>query len=380
MLSFLTGSSRGFPRPGLEQKKQIQSNVLLICLITFIILCIGMANLYSASIGSHYFMHQLKNLSFTIIAFVLVGWVIPLRLVKTYSYWIYGTVCLLLLIVFLSGKIAGGAQRWISLGPISFQPSEFTKLAVILLAAKYLDNSKSHQAYRLRDLAPLILAFGVSFVLIFSQPDFGTAGMCMLILIAQLCFIRINLKSLAIVFGSIPIVAFIGWTMLLKPYQKLRVLNFLNPNLDPQNTGYNSLQSLIAIGSGQLTGKGYMQGTQSQLKFLPEKHTDFIFAVFAEEHGFWGSLVVFTLFIFLTLIALDIAKQAKESFAGFVAVGVASFIFIEFTINIAMVLGLFPVVGLPLPFFSYGSSLLLTLCTALGLLISINRNSFNKKK
>lgn len=373
-----TRSRAAFPTPGQETKKQIQSNVFLICLIPLAIMIIGMANLYSASIGAPYFWNQLKNLAVTIFAFIMVGWIIPLRMVKSYAYLIYGGVCALLLIVFLTGKIAGGAQRWISLGPLSFQPSEFAKLAVVLLTAKYLGTYKTIDSFRIRDLAPLFLAFGVAFGLIFSQPDFGTAGMCLLILIAQLSFIKINTRSLWLVLGTVPIIGFVGWTMLLKPYQKLRVLNFLNPNLDPQNTGYNSLQSLVAIGSGELTGKGYLQGTQSQLKFLPEKHTDFIFAVFAEEHGFWGCLVVFFLFTTLTLIALDVAKRAKDSFAGFAAVGIASFIFIEFTINIAMVLGLFPVVGLPLPFFSYGSSLLLTVCTALGLLVAINRSTYAK--
>lgn len=375
----LISKTRGnFPRPGQENKKQNQSNIFLICLIPFLIMCVGMANLYSASIGAPYFIHQMKNLIFTFIGFTIVGWIIPLRLVKSYAYWFYGIICLLLLVVFLTGRVAGGAQRWISLGPISFQPSEFAKLSVILLVAKYLDSGKTIEFYKLRDLTPLFIAFGISFGLIFSQPDFGTAGMCLLILIAQLSFVKIDKKSLLLVFSSIPIIGFVGWTMLLKPYQKLRILNFLNPNLDPQNSGYNSLQSLVAIGSGELTGKGYLQGTQSQLKFLPEKHTDFIFAVFAEEHGFWGCVLVFFLFGLLTLIALDIGKHAKDSFAGFVAVGIASFVFIEFTINIAMVLGLFPVVGLPLPFFSYGSSLLLTVCTSLGLLVSINRATYGK--
>jgi rod shape determining protein RodA len=167
--------------------------------------------------------------------------------------------------------------------------------------------------------------------------------------------------------------AALGWHTLLRPYQKLRILNLLNPNLDPQNTGYNSLQSLVAVGSGNLFGKGFMQGTQAQLKFLPERHTDFVFSVFAEEHGFWGAALVFAAFGVLTYIALEIARTAKDTFTGLLAVGIAALIFLEFTINVAMVLGVFPVVGLPLPFFSYGSSLLLTVCVALGLLVSINR-------
>ena len=367
-------SKKIFLLPTSELKRPVNVQFLYLCVIFFSILCFGMTNLYSASIGTNYFWHQLRNLSVIIPAFVICGWVIPIRKINDYGYWIYYLTCFLLFIVLLLGKIAGGAQRWISFGPISFQPSELAKLAVAIVVARFFASHRSKKAYKIRDLLPLMLIVGVVFGLIFAQPDFGTAGVCLLIALTQIAFMRIDYRAILIVLVSSPIFLAVGWT-LLRPYQKLRILNLLNPNLDPQNSGYNSIQSLIAIGSGGLFGKGYMQGTQAHLKFLPERHTDFIFSVFAEEHGFWGCCFIFALFGALTFIILDIAKNTRDTFSGLLAIGIGALIFLEFVINIAMVLGMFPVVGLPLPFFSYGSSLLLTVCIGLGLLVSINRSS-----
>ena len=281
----------------------------------------------------------------------------------------------LLTVVFVLGRVAGGAQRWITIGPIGFQPSEIAKLVVAIITAKFFAAQRISSTYRLRDLLPIVTTVGIIFVLIFLQPDFGTAGLCLFIFLCQLYFIRIDRKSIILVGLLSPVIAILGWTTALRPYQKLRILNLVNPDLDPQNTGYNSLQSLIAVGSGNAFGKGFMQGTQAQLRFLPERHTDFIFSVFAEEHGFWGGVFVFSLFLAITYIALAIARQSKDVFCSLLAVGIAAFLFLEFTINIAMVLGLFPVVGLPLPFFSYGSSNLLTVYLALGFLIAISREN-----
>ncbi len=369
-----------FLLPEGDLKRPYSPQGVLICLLFAILLGIGLINLYSASIGASFFWTQLRNLAITFTAFVTFGWLIPIKRVHTYAYWFAALICLLLVIVLSTGRIAGGAQRWINLGPISFQPSEFAKLSVALCVARFFSANRQEAPYRLRDLFPLMGIVGAIFVLIFAQPDFGTAGVCAIIAVCQLAFIRIDLRSIAIVVLSAPIVAAIGWNTLLMPYQKLRVLNLLNPNLDPQNSGYHALQSLIAVGSGGIFGKGYMQGTQAHLRFLPERHTDFIFSVFAEEHGFWGSVLIFVGFGLLAYIALDIAKHAKDTFTGLLAVGVGTLLFIEFAINIAMVMGMFPVVGIPLPFFSYGSSAMLTVCVSLGLLISINRNNTGVSK
>lgn len=359
-------------------KKPQTLSITLICSIFLILLTLGMINLYSASLQSSYFFHQLRNLIVIIPAFLIFAFLVPIRKVNSYAYWVYGFTCLMLFVVLILGRMAGGAQRWLPIGPFSFQPSEFAKITTAIIVARFFHFHRLNTPYRIRDTFPLIVMIIVIFVLIFTQPDFGTAGICVLIACAQVAFIRIDLRSIALVLVSSPIVAVVGWTTLLKEYQKLRILNLFNPNLDPQNTGYNSLQSLIAVGSGNLFGKGFMQGTQTQLRFLPERHTDFIFSVFAEEQGFWGGAIIFGLFAILAYVALDIAKNAKDTFSGLLAIGISAFIFFEFAINIAMVLGIFPVVGLPLPFFSYGSSSLLTVCVALGLLVSINRASYVK--
>ncbi len=369
-----------FLMPEGDLKRPSSPQITLLCLLFCGLLSIGLINLYSAGVGASYFWTQLRNLIGTLSAFFVFGWIIPIKRVNTYAYWFVALVCTLLLIVLFTGRVAGGAQRWISLGPVSFQPSEFAKLAIAVAVARFFSSNRQDSPYRIRDLIPLIGIVGSVFVLIFAQPDFGTAGICFLIAACQLMFIRIDIRSLAFVFLSAPIMAAFGWKVLLLDYQKLRILNLLNPNLDPQNSGYHAMQSLIAVGSGGVFGKGFMQGTQAHLRFLPERHTDFIFSVFAEEHGFWGSVVVFLGFGLLTYIALDIAKHAKDTFAGLLAVGLGTLLFLEFAINIAMVMGMFPVVGIPLPFFSYGSSAMLTVCVSLGLLISINRTNSGASK
>ena len=355
-------------------------SITIVVVLFLTMLTIGMLNLYSASIDMPWFSRQMRNLIFVLPAFFICAWLIPIKKVQNYSWWIYLAVCLMLAIVFILGKVAGGAQRWLSIGPVGFQPSEFAKLAVAIIVARFFSFKRSPLPYTLRDLLPVLCTVGLVFALIFAQPDFGTAGICLLIALVQLAFIRINLRSLGLTLISLPLIGFFGWTLALRDYQKLRILNLFNPNLDPQNTGYNSLQSLIAIGSGKTFGKGYMMGTQAHLKFLPERHTDFIFSVFAEEHGFWGGAVIFALFALLVWTALSIGRQTRDTFAGMLAVGIAALLFLEFFVNIAMVLGIFPVVGLPLPFFSYGSSSQLTIAISLGLLISIVRSTAARQK
>jgi rod shape determining protein RodA len=369
-----------FLLPEGDLKKPSSPQITLLILLFCGLLGIGLINLYSASVGAGFFWAQTRNLVITLSAFVIFGWIISIKQVAAYTYWFVALICVLLVIVLFGGRVAGGAQRWISLGPLSFQPSEFAKIAMALLLARYFSSHRQDSPYRIRDLLPLLTVMGLIFALIFAQPDFGTAGVCLLIAICQLAFIRIDIRSIAAVLLALPFVAAILWNFLLMPYQKLRILNLLNPNLDPQNTGYHALQSLIAVGSGGLFGKGYMQGTQAHLRFLPERHTDFIFSVFSEEHGFWGSVLIFMGFGLLTYIALDIAKHSKDTFSGLLAIGLGSLLFLEFAINIAMVMGMFPVVGIPLPFFSYGSSAMLTVCTSIGLLIAINRNNLGARK
>lgn len=371
-------SSKSFSFGKSDRITRSQSQwVLGLVFLVLVLLILGMANLYSASLGQSYFYRQMRNLIVIAPAFLFCAFLVPIRKVYHYSWWIYFACCLLLAVVVVLGKVAGGAQRWVSIGPIGFQPSEFAKLVTAIITARYFASQRIMTAYRLRELWPILLTIGALFVLIFVQPDFGTAGMCLLIFLSQIFFIRLDIRSIILVGIASPVVVVLGWTLALRPYQKLRILNLFNPDLDPQNTGYNSLQSLIAIGSGDLFGKGFMKGTQAHLKFLPERHTDFVFSVLAEEHGLFGGVLVFLLFTLLAYVTLEIARQARDTFSSMLAIGIAAFIFLEFAINIAMVLGLFPVVGLPLPFFSYGSSNLLTVCMALGLLLSIHRESLS---
>jgi rod shape determining protein RodA len=360
---------------GEEIRKPQTYHIPLILVLYATLLLIGLSNLYSATQGNFYFYNQLRNLLLVIPAFVVFAWVIPTRKLNEYAYVGYALVCLALIIVMVLGRVASGAQRWLSIGFISFQPSEVAKIMCAIVVARFFSVNRQPNAYRLRDMLPLIVVVGFIFALIFEQPDFGTAGVCLMIALAQIAFIRVDFRSVIAVLVATPAVALFGWHVLLMDYQKLRVLNLLNPDHDPLNSGYNSLQSLIAIGSGGLLGKGFMQGTQTHLKFLPERHTDFIFSVFAEEHGLVGAAVVFLIFGLLTHTAIDISRHSKDIFSSLLAVGIAAFIFLEFSINTAMVLGIFPVVGIPLPFFSYGSSMMLTMSASLGMLVNIHRTS-----
>ena len=369
-----------FLLPEGEIKDQRTYHIQVITTTFVLLTTIGLLNLYSAAQGTPAFATQARNLIITLSTFVIFGWVIPVRGLIAYAYPVYAIVCTMLAVVLALGRIAGGSQRWLSLGPIGFQPSEFAKLALVMVVATFFASNRLDRPYRIFDLWPVMLTAGVAFLLIFIQPDFGTAGICILITATQLLFVRIDIRSVMLTLVVSPLAGLAGWAFFLKPYQKLRVLNLINPNFDPQNTGYNSLQSLIAVGSGGLFGKGFMQGTQAQLKFLPARHTDFIFSVYAEEHGFWGGALLFLLYGTLVYLALDIAKEAKDTFSGLVAIGIAALIFWEYAINVAMVLGLFPVVGVPLPFFSYGSSMLMTLCIALGMLVAIHRNTYMRSR
>jgi rod shape determining protein RodA len=279
--------------------------------------------------------------------------------------------------VLLLGQHGGGAQRWLGIGPLRLQPSEFAKLSLVFGVAKFFYLQRSIPVFTLTHLRPVLALALIAFVLIFKQPDLGTAGVCLMVVTAQLAFIRVRISIkliIALAIGAV-ILGVVSWEYFLYDYQKLRVLNLLNPSLDPSGSSYNALQSLVAVGSGKQFGKGFLQGTQTQLRFLPARHTDFIFSVFAEEHGFWVCCFVFVLFAAIALIALEVAREAKDVFGSLVAIGIGAYLFIQFAINVAMVIGIFPVVGIPLPFFSFGGTSLLIACVAMGILAAIARES-----
>ncbi len=353
---------------------------LVIAVLTLALMTLGTINLYSAGQGMNVFRNHLAYLVLGLSCYAFCGWLIPLRWFHDFAYPVLAIAFLLLIIVLFLGETSWGAQRWLSLGPVRFQPSELAKLAMAAATARYFGLHRQYIDYRLRDLILPVALIALMFLPVFLQPDLGTAGIIALIAACQLAFLPIDRRSLAILFTSGFFVALVGWTFFLHDYQRLRVLTLFNPQLDPSVSGYNSLQSLVAIGSGKLMGKGWLQGTQSQLQFLPARHTDFAFAAFAEEHGFWASLVVFVLFAALTYVALEIGRQAKDSFKSLFAIGIAALLFVSIFINIAMVLGLFPVVGIPLPFFSFGGTALIVNCASIGILTSINRDTLGQNK
>lgn len=344
-------------------------------LLLALLLTLGMINLYSASSGGQLFYTQLRHLPLGVIAFLICGFLIKPRHLSSYAYLILGITVVALLGVLITGQIGGGSRRWLELGPLRIQPSELAKITVAIVTARYFSTFGLNVTYHLSSLWPLGLLIASVAGLVFPQPDLGTATFLLMIVSVQLCFVNIGWKSLTIAFGSLAALAPILWHFLLMDYQKARILSFLNPAFDPQGKGWNSLQSLVAVGSGGMMGKGFMNGTQTQLRFLPMSHSDFIFSVFAEEHGFLGGVLLFLVFAAIGYLALEIARASRSSFSALLAVGLGAFIFLEFTINIAMVLRMMPVKGLPLPFMSYGGSHLITSCTVIGILVAIDRES-----
>lgn len=291
---------------------------------------------------------------------------------------IYGVTIVLLIGVHLFGKHAGGSTRWLPIGPFSLQPSEPAKLAVIIMLARYYALHARTSGLTLLDLVVPMVVTAVPFGLIVTQPDLGTAGMVLIIAVSMTLFTKIDRR--AVLFFVILAVVFIpiGWE-LLEPYQKERILTLIFPDKDPLGTGYHIRQSKIAVGSGMMLGKGYLQGTQKMLAFLPEQHTDFIFSVLTEEWGFAGSLVVLFLFLLLTGFGLSIAHGCRNPAGTLMAVGITALIFWQTVINIAMVTGMFPVVGMPLPIISYGGSSILTIFLGLGILLNISMRRFMKE-
>jgi rod shape determining protein RodA len=296
---------------------------------------------------------------------------IDFRRILDWSYVFYSIIALLLIVLLFAGGTKMGAKRWLSIGWLTFQPSELAKPVLVLTLAFYLGNNR----YSLQSLKTLFISFlitGLFFVLIFKEPDLGSAIVLLPILFVMLIAADV---PLTFIFGSIfagLITLPLFWNF-LKDYQKRRLLVFLNPNMDPLGAGYTIIQSKIAIGSGGLFGKGWMSGTQNQLNFLPERHTDFIFSVVGEEWGFVGSLLVILLFCLLIIRILSVAERTGDPYGRLLVVGVAAMISFQVIVNIAMTAGFMPVVGLPLPFISYGGSSLITTWLSIALVINVDK-------
>ena len=348
--------------------------------LSVVIGCIGLATLYSAVTAEApapqkiLFFKQLIWFAIGLAAMV-VSFMFNYKLLDRWAQSIY-TICILLLIcVLVFGKYIGGSKRWLILGPISIQPSELVKIAVIAVLARYFSKDAYTRGFTLRELIrPFILTM-IPILLIVKQPDLGTAMVIVLIAGTMTVFVKIERRSLISLIVSCSIIIPMIW-FFLKEYQKQRILVFLDPDRDPLGAGYHIIQSKIAIGSGMIGGKGFLKGTQNALSFLPEEHTDFIFSVLAEEWGFLGSIVLILLFLVLIFWGLNIAIACREPFGTILAVGITAMIFWQVFINIGMAMGLMPVVGVPLPFISYGGSSALTIAIGIGLLLNVSMRRF----
>lgn len=301
-------------------------------------------------------------------------------IIRDYSDIIYLITVGLLILLLVYGTQKGGGKSWIHFGPINFQPSEIAKLTVIFMLARVLDDNKDNIKYLSGILKTGIYAF-IPFVLIILQNDLGTALVILFIYLIMLYTAGGNRKFMLIIFGGslfiiVLIIAFHFWfdspLPFLKEYQLNRLIVFVKPGVDPYGAGYNILQSKIAVGSGKLFGKGLFAGTQNQLNFLPEKHTDFIFSVLGEEFGFIGVVVVLGLYFLLFWHMLNIAVKARDDFGRLLVTGVVGLFFFHVLQNIGMTMGVMPITGIPLPFISYGGSAMLTNLIAIGLIININ--------
>jgi rod shape determining protein RodA len=280
----------------------------------------------------------------------------------------------LLLVVLVMGKAGLGAHRWLRIGPITFQPSEFMKLSLVLFLARYFDDRREllHQPRTMLVPAGLTL---VCFLLVLKQPDLGTALLLFFNATAIMLLLGLRWRYFIPLGITGGVLAPILWTF-LKDYQRRRLLVFLNPDLDPLGASYHIAQSKIAVGSGGAFGKGWLAASQSQLNFLPMNHTDFLFAVLAEQWGFLGALVVLILYVYLITRGFQIASDATDFFGSVLAAGITCMLAIQAAINVSMVLGMLPVVGVPLPLLSYGGSSMLVTMLSLGLVLNVHMRRF----
>lgn len=345
-----------------------------------VVALIGMLNLYSSAhlytnVGVPLYLKELTYYLFgAAIALLIIS--VDYRVLLRLNYPLYFLMILLLVLALIMGKTIGGSQRWINLGFFNLQPSEPAKFIMVITLASYYYRKDTEKGFDLLDLVIPALLTGLPFLLIAKQPDLGTGLLLIFVFASMTMFVKLQRTTLATILcvglSAIPI----GWKFFLKPYQRQRVETFLNPENDPLGSGYHIIQSKIAVGSGLIFGKGYTKGTQGQLDFLPERHTDFAFSIWAEEWGFFGAAILVFCYFFMLIWGLNIAISARDKFGVLLAFGVVSLIFWQAFINLAMVMGLLPVVGVPMPLISYGGSSLFTTMAGLALLMNIRMRRF----
>jgi len=342
--------------------------------ITIILCLVGLILLYSAAhqkaqaTGINFVARQAVWMSIALLA-LIASVIIDYRKIEEASWLLYGITLILLLLVLWLGQVRLGAQRWLRFGAFTFQPSELMKVALILVLARYLGQRQS-SPYKLKPLMVAIALVLVPSLLVLKQPDLGTAVLFLPILFCMLWVWGARLKHLLYIFGLGIISSPILWH-LLRGYQKERLQVFLNPNIDPLGAGYTIIQSKIAIGSGGWFGKGWLAGTQNQLNFLPEHHTDFIFSVVGEEWGFVGGLVLILLYFLIIRRGLRVIGETSDITGKLLATGLVVMLSIQVVINIGMTIGIMPVTGLTLPLVSYGGSSFLITMISIGILLNI---------
>lgn len=387
------------------------------------LIAIGTTAIYSATYAAdvdtgNFFVRQLIW-AITGLSLMFFISLIPIRLINRFAYWIYGISIFLLIMVLFFGRLGQGAERWLVIGPVHIQPSELSKLATVLAVSKYLSD-KYADVNQVRYFSISVFLILVPFLLIARQPDLGTALVFLALVIPLLYWAGLNWFAIFTILTPVltMILSFNFWAFLvlmisislvlvfsrkkpailvavfllnivvgivtpylwnqLRPYQQKRILTFVNPEQDPKGAGYQIIQSQVAIGSGGVWGKGYMNGSQTHLRFLPAQHTDFIFSVIGEEFGFAGISVVLLLFLILILRLIHIASLIREQFESMAVIGITTIIAFHTLINVGMTIGMAPVTGLPLPFLSYGGSSLVANLLMMGIILNISRNKINR--
>jgi rod shape determining protein RodA len=365
---------------GLDRRSVQNFDWVLLALV-LLLLGVGFGNLYSATIAGSdtplpsELRRQLAALGAGTCLMTLVV-LVDYRRLERLAVPIYAGTLLLLVLTLVFAQVTRGTRGWLEYGPLRFQPAELAKIGLVVALARWFHRHPPTEIRKLRELwGPGLIAAG-PVVLIVLQPDLGVAVLTLLVAVTYLPLLRIPLRAWLGV-AAAGLVALAGlWQFALTDYQRERILDVVDPGRDPLSSGYQAIQSRIAVGSGGLLGKGWTEGTQTQLRFLPTQHTDFAFSVLAEEWGFLGSAVVLSLYLALLLWGLLVARQSKDSFGALLAVGVVGALFWPALINIAMVLGLAPVIGVPLPLISYGGSALIVTLIGVGLLLNVSMRRY----
>jgi rod shape determining protein RodA len=346
--------------------------VLVLCIISVL-------EIYSATLHTKYVGFHTKQVFWIVAGLIAMFLFAKIDYHKMLDFvpWAYGVCIVSLLAVLAVGHKALGAKRWIKIGPMQFQPSEWVKLVLILMMARYFANLGG-RSLTWKDIFKAFALVGVPMLLVLKQPDLGTTLTYAPILVAGLFLGGINVRQ-ALILGTCGLALVAGvWTSgkMLKPYQKARLTSFVNPDNDPKGSGYQTKQSLIAIGSGGVWGKGAAKGTQTQGDFLPIPHADFIFAAFGEEHGFVGALFVLLLYFFILMRLIQNAQTAADLSGSLLIMGVVAVLTFEIAVNVGMVIGFMPVTGIPLPLMSYGGSSVLFTFLALGAAMNVRMRRF----